>query len=135
MSSLRMRCRCSVGVQRELPFRTVITADYVHTRVYHDWIRLNSNLLQNPNNPEFNYSPSTKYIRQGTRSSAPRWRDSRQHTYTTSSFNVCAQAFTNVNQFFTPNDAGSIYDALQLGLRHSLSARLHRWRRLHLLSR
>jgi hypothetical protein len=40
--------------------------------------------------------------------------------YTTSSFNVCAQAFTNVNQFFTPNDAGSIYDALQMSLRHSL---------------
>jgi len=34
---------------------------------------------------------------------------------------VCAQAFTNVNQFFTPSSAGSIYDALQLGVRHSLS--------------
>ena len=51
----------SIGVQRELMYRTVITADYVYTRVYHDWIRLNSNLLQNPNNPEFNYSPATRY--------------------------------------------------------------------------
>ena len=110
----------SGGIQRELPYRTVITADYVHTRVYHDWIRLNSNLIQNPANPEFNYSPSTKHTAaQGT--TCPTVGVTQDTTpYTTSSFNVCAQAFTNINQFFTPNDAGSIYDALQMGVRHSL---------------
>jgi hypothetical protein len=110
----------SAGIQRELPFRTVITADYVHTRLYHDWIRLNSNLIQNPTNPEFNYSPSTKHI-PGQGTTCPTVGVTQDSTpYTTSSFNVCAQAFTNVNQFFTPNDAGSIYDALQMSLRHSL---------------
>lgn len=32
---------------------------------------------------------------------------------------MCNQAFTNVQQFFTPAGAGSIYDALQLGIRKS----------------
>ena len=109
----------SVGVQRELMYRTVITADYVYTRVYHDWIRLNSNLLQNPNNPEFNYSPATKYTA-GQATLCPGGGVTQDATYTTSSFNVCNQSFTNVNQFFTPNGAGSIYDALLLGIRHSL---------------
>jgi len=109
----------SIGVQRELMYRTVITADYVYTRVYHDWIRLNSNLLQNPNNPEFNYSPATKYVA-GQATICPGGGVTQNPTYTTSSFNVCNQSFTNVNQFFTPNGAGSIYDALLLGIRHSL---------------
>jgi hypothetical protein len=109
----------SAGVQRELPFRTILTADYVHTRVYHDWVRLNSNLLQNPNNPQFNLSPSSKYTA-GQATVCPTGGVAQDPAYSTSSFNVCAQAFTNINQFFTPNDAGSIYDALQMGIRHSL---------------
>jgi hypothetical protein len=107
----------SAGVQRELPFRTIITADYVHTRVYHDWVRLNSNLLQDPGNAEFNLNPSSKYAA-GTQVLCPTGGvtpDAKQGT-----FNVCAQAFTNINQFFTPNGSGSIYDALQMGIRHSL---------------
>jgi|GEM_PF-531752 len=107
----------SGGIQRELPFRTVITADYVHTRVYHDWVRLNSNLLQNPNNPQFNLNPSSKYVA-GTAVSCPTGGVTPDATQGT--FNVCAQAFTNINQFFTPNGSGSIYDALQMGIRHSL---------------
>jgi hypothetical protein len=104
----------SAGVQRQFPLHVDLTADYVHTRVYHDWIRLNSNLLANPGNPEFNLSPSTKYV-PGTQVICPTGGvtpDTAQ-----GSFNVCAQAFTNINQFFTPNAAGSIYDALQLGVR------------------
>ena len=107
----------SGGVQQDLPGRTSLTADFVHTRVYHDWVRLNSNLLQNPSNPQFNLSPATTYVA-GTPVVCPTGGvtpDAHQGTY-----NVCAQAFTNVNQFFTPNGAGSIYDALQLGLRHPL---------------
>ena len=107
----------SAGVQRELPFRTILTADYVHTRVYHDWIRLNSNLLQNPANPQFNLNPSGKYVA-GTTVSCPTGGVTPDTTQ--GAFNVCAQAFTNVNQFFTPNESGAIYDALQMGLRHSL---------------
>ncbi len=107
----------SAGVQRELPFRTIVTADYVHTRVYHDWIRLNSNLLQNTTNPQFNLNPSSKYVA-GTPVSCPTGGVTPDTTQ--GAFNVCAQAFTNVNQFFTPNESGSIYDALQMGLRQSL---------------
>src|SRR5258708_6109208 len=110
----------SAGIQRELPLRTVVTADYVHTRLYHDWIRLNSNLIQNPANPEFNYSPSTRHAAGHGTTCPPEAVTQDTTPYTTSSFNVCAQAFTNVNQFFTPNDAGSIYDALHMRLRHSL---------------
>jgi Carboxypeptidase regulatory-like domain/TonB dependent receptor len=107
----------SVGVQRELPFRNIITADYVHSRVYHDWIRLNSNLLQNTANPQFNLNPSSKHVA-GTAVSCP--TGGVIPDTTPGAFNVCAQAFTNVNQFFTPNEAGAIYDALQMGIRHSL---------------
>ncbi|NYF80245.1 TonB-dependent receptor [Granulicella arctica] len=109
----------SGGVQRELPFHSILTADYVHTRVYHDWIRLNSNLLQDPNNPQFNLKPSSKYVA-GTTVSCPTGGVTPDATQ--GAFNVCAQAFTNINQFFTPNESGSIYDALQLGLRHSLQS-------------
>jgi hypothetical protein len=108
----------SAGVQRALPLRTVITADYVHTRTYHDWIRLNSNLLQNPSNPQLNLSPSTKWT-SGQQTICPSVGVTQDSSYTTSSFNVCSQAFTNINQFFTPDAAGAIYDALQLGVRQS----------------
>ena len=104
----------SAGVQRQFPMHVDVTADYVHTRVYHDWIRLNSNLLANPGNPEFNLSPSTKYVA-GTQVICPAGGVTPDATQ--GSYNVCAQAFTNINQFFTPNAAGSIYDALQLGVR------------------
>jgi hypothetical protein len=108
----------SAGVQRSLPLRTVVTADYVHTRTYHDWIRLNSNLLQNASNPQYNLNPSTKWTT-GQQTLCPTGGVTQDTTYTTSSFNVCSQAFTNINQFFTPDAAGGIYDALQLGIRQS----------------
>jgi hypothetical protein len=107
----------SIGVQRELPMRSSITADYVHTRLYHDWVRLNSNLLQNTANPQFNLNPSSKYVA-GTTVSCPTGGVTPDPVQ--GAFNACAQAFTAVNQFFTPNGAGSIYDALQLGVRHNL---------------
>jgi len=110
----------SAGVQRELPMHTVVTADYVHTRTYHDWVRLNANLLQNPANPQFNLNPGLKYTA-GTAVVCPNGGVTPDATFTTASFNVCAQTFTSVSQFFTPNEAGAIYDALQLGIRQSLS--------------
>jgi hypothetical protein len=108
----------SAGVQRALLAHSVITADYVHTRVYHDWIRLNSNLLQSPTNAQINLNPSSKWTA-GQATVCPTGGVTQDSSYTTSSFNVCNQSFTNINQFFTPNDAGSIYDALQLGIRQS----------------
>jgi hypothetical protein len=110
----------SIGVQRELPLRAVVSADFVHTRTYHDWVRLNANLLANPNNVQFNLNPSAKFV-PGTTVSCPNGGVTPDATFTASSFNACAQAFTAVNQFFTPNEAGGIYDGLQLGIRQSVS--------------
>jgi hypothetical protein len=110
----------SAGFQRELPLHSVLTADFVHTRTYHDWVRLNANLLQNPANPQYNFSPGSKYTA-GQATVCPNGGVTIDPAFTTASFNVCAQAFTAVSQFFTPNESGAIYDALQLGLRQSLS--------------
>ena len=91
-------------------YRTVITADYVYTRVYHDWIRLNSNLLQNPNNPEFNYSPATRYTA-GQATICPGGGVTQDATYTTSSLtSPFSHSLTSINfsrqtepaQFITP---------------------------------
>jgi len=110
----------TAGLQQQLDRKTVLTADYIHTRVYDDWVRLNANLVQNPNNPQFNLSPSTKYA-PGTNVICPNNGVTPDSSRDASSFNVCAQSFTNINQFFTPSASGSIYDALQMGIRHSLS--------------
>ncbi len=40
-------------------------------------------------------------------------------SFTSTAKQVCNQSFTTVNQFFTPSGAGSIYDALQVGMRHT----------------
>jgi hypothetical protein len=110
----------SGGIQRQLLFNTVVTADYVHTRIYHDWVRLNSNLIQDPADPQYNLSASTKYAA-GTAVMCPDGGVTVDGSRTPGvSYNVCANAFTNINQFFTPNQSGAIYDALQLGVRESL---------------
>jgi hypothetical protein len=110
----------TLGTQQQLDRKTVLTADYVHTRVYSDWVRLNSNLIQNPNNPQFNLSPSAPYT-VGTALNCPAGGVTSDSTPVAGRPNVCASAFTNINQFFTPSNVGSIYDALQMGIRHSLS--------------
>jgi hypothetical protein len=51
--------QASIGGARELPFKTTLTADIVHMRVYDDFIALSGNLLQNPANPEQNLVPTT----------------------------------------------------------------------------
>ncbi|WP_260705920.1 TonB-dependent receptor [Edaphobacter flagellatus] len=110
----------TLGVQQQLDRKTVVSADYVHTRVYSEWVRLNANLIQNPNNPQFNLSPSVPYV-VGTALNCPSGGVTPDANPLAGRPNVCAAAFTNVNQFFTPSNAGSIYDGLQLGVRHSLS--------------
>jgi hypothetical protein len=42
--------------------------------------------------------------------------------YTTATKQVCNQSFTAVQQFFTPHGAGSIYDGLQVGIKHGTTA-------------
>ena len=110
----------TAGVQQLLDRKTVVAADYIHTRVYRDWVRLNANLIQNPNNPQFNLNPSAVYV-PGTPLNCPSGGVTPDSNPVAGRPNVCAAGFTNINQFFTPDAAGSIYDALQLGIRHSLS--------------
>jgi hypothetical protein len=79
---------------------------------------LNSNLLQNPVNAQVSLNPSSKWTA-GQATVCPGGGVTQDASYTTNSFNVCNQNFTSINQFFTPDAAGSIYDALQLGIRQS----------------
>ena len=84
----------SIGMERQFGRDWTLTADFVHWRVYHDWVREDANLFYNPANG-FNLNPST----------AGRPNPS----------------FTTILTFVTPNAAGSIYDGLQMGLQHRLS--------------
>ncbi len=78
----------SAGVEHQFGSNWTVSADYVHWRAYHDWIRGDANL---------NYNPATGYnLPPGT---------GRPN-----------QAFTNILTFYTPNAAGSLFDSLQVGI-------------------
>jgi hypothetical protein len=125
--------QASFGVARELGFKTTMTADFVHTRVYDDYIALSGNLLTDPNNPERNLNPtgaitSTIYntervcgnggilldsISGNLSSAAPGGVAAKQ---------VCNNLFGGaVRNFSTQPGAGMIADALQVGLKHSVT--------------
>jgi hypothetical protein len=124
--------QASFGIARSLPFRTLISADLVHQRVYDDFIALSGNLLQNPANPEQNLNPAsvmsaTTYgdrvcgngdivldtiasLATGTPSGTP----AKQ---------VCNQLFgAAVRQFTTYPGAGVIADALQVSIKHEITS-------------
>lgn len=112
----------SFGIQRELPMHTTLTADGVHTRTYNDWTRFQGNFLVDPTNPQRNLNSATAL----SASTARICGNGSVSLDTPGSFNantkqVCNQSFTSVQQFFTPSGAGSIYDALQVGMRHTQS--------------
>jgi Carboxypeptidase regulatory-like domain len=113
----------SFGIQRELPMRTTLTADLVHNRAYDDWARFNGNLLVDPTNPQRNLNPNTVLSSGLTRvcGNGSVTVDTIA-SYTTATKQVCNQSFTAVQQFFTPHGAGSIYDGLQVGIKHSTTA-------------
>ncbi|CAN5635243.1 TonB-dependent receptor [soil metagenome] len=113
----------SFGVQRELPFRTTLTADLVHNRAYNDWLRFNGNLLVDPSNPQRNLNPNLALASSTARTcgNGSVTLDTIG-TYSTATKQVCNQQFTSVSQFFTPNGAGSIYDGLQVGLKKNTQA-------------
>jgi len=50
--------QASFGLERALPWKTTLSIDAFHMRVYDDWIALSGNLLENPANSEQNLSPS-----------------------------------------------------------------------------
>lgn len=114
--------QASFGVQRQLPLKIMLTADFVHTRAYNDWARFNGNLLVDPTNRQRNLNPNVALaaatpLNCGNGSVAV----TTPTSFTASTKQVCNQAFTGVNQFFTPSGSGSIYDGFQMGMRRVAS--------------
>lgn len=112
----------SFGVQRELPFRTTLTADFVHTRAYKDWVRAQGNFLVDPANPQRNLNAAAALSPTTPLTCGNGSVEVTTPTSYASATQVCNQAFTNVQQFFTPPGAGSIYDGLQIGMRKSAAS-------------
>ena len=81
----------SIGAEHQITKDWTISADYVHFRVYHDWIRTDANLFYNPVTG-YNMNPSTA---------------GRPNT-----------SFAGILNFTTPNAAGSIYDGLHVSVQH-----------------
>jgi len=84
----------SIGLERQLSKTWSLSADYVHWRVYHDWIRTDANLF---------YNPATGYNANPSTAGRPN------------------PNFVGILNFTTPNAAGSIYDGLHVGVQHRFS--------------
>jgi hypothetical protein len=85
----------SGGAEHQFAKNWTASADFVHFRVYHDWIRNDANLFENlatgyAENPSTFGRPDTNY--------------------------------SNIKDFVTPDGAGSIYNALQVAIQHRFSA-------------
>ncbi|HEX4134100.1 MAG TPA: carboxypeptidase regulatory-like domain-containing protein [Bryobacteraceae bacterium] len=85
--------QASGGVEQQITKTWTLTADYVHWRVYHDWIRTDANLFFNPAD---GYAVNPALGRPNP-------------------------SFVGILNFTTPNAAGSIDDALQISLQHRFS--------------
>jgi hypothetical protein len=81
----------SAGVEHQLTKTWTFSADFVHWRIYHDWLRTDANLFFNPVTG-YNANPSTA---------------GRPNTN-----------FAGILNFTTPDAAGSIYDGLHVGVQH-----------------
>lgn len=84
----------SLGVERQIGKTWTVSTDYVHWRVYHDWIREDANMFYNP---ATGYNANPKVA------------------------GVVNTAFASINTFETPNAAGSQYDGLQVSINHRFS--------------
>jgi Carboxypeptidase regulatory-like domain/TonB dependent receptor len=89
--------QASLGAQHQFGKDWTLSADFVHWRVYNDWIRTDANLVYNPATGA-NVNPTL----------VPRPN----------------QNFTTILTFTTPNAAGAIYDGLQMELRKRFSHNL-----------
>jgi hypothetical protein len=83
--------QASLGAEHQITKSWTFSADFIHWRVYHDWIRTDANLFYNPVTG-YNMNPST----------AGRPNPS----------------FAGILNFTTPDAAGSIYDGLHVGVQH-----------------
>ena len=80
----------SIGVERQLSANWTVQADFVHWRIYHEWIRVDQNLTYDPKTG-FNLNPNT--------AGRP---DPR---------------YTSILRFATPATAGALYDGFQMEVR------------------
>jgi hypothetical protein len=80
----------SIGAEHEIATNWTVAADYVHWRVYHEWMRVDQNFFYNPATG-FNMNPAT------AGRSDPR--------------------FTSILRFLTPNAGGSLFDDFQMEVR------------------
>lgn len=91
----------SVGAQAELPGHTSVSADYLHNRTHHNWIRNDVNVY---------YDATTGFPKDPTLYGRP------------------YSEYTNIKTFETPRQVGAIYDALLVSLEtqvvHGLRASL-----------
>ena len=81
----------SLGVERQISKTWSVSADYVHWRIYHDWLRTDANLF---------YNPATGYTVNPSTGGRPN------------------PAFAGILNFTTPDAAGSIYNGLHVGVQH-----------------
>ena len=86
--------QASIGAEHQFGKDWTLSGDFVHWRVYNDWIRTDSNLVYNPATG-YNINPTV----------VPRPNG----------------ALTTILNFTTPNAAGSLYDGLQMELRKRFS--------------
>ncbi len=129
--------QASFGIARELPLKTTLTADLVHTRVYDDFIALSGNLLQNPANPEQNLNPTAAIsaanyaarvcgnggIALDTVANLATGAPSNGVVNGAAAKQVCNNQFGGaVRDFTTYPGAGAIADALQVGVKHATQA-------------
>jgi hypothetical protein len=129
--------QASFGVARQLPWKTTMTADLVHMRVYDDFIALSGNLLVNPLNPEQNLAPTAAIsaANYATRvcGNGGITLDTVANLATGAPLNgnpnaapakqVCSNIFSGlVRNFTTYPGAGAIADALQVGVKHATTA-------------
>jgi hypothetical protein len=126
--------QASIGGARELGYKTTMTADFVHTRVYDDFIALSGNLLENPANPEQNLNPTaaisaanyaTRVCGNGgialdTVTNLALGAPLNGNPNGAPAKQVCSNIFGGaVRDFSTQPGAGMIADALQVGIKHA----------------
>jgi len=84
----------SGGVEHQFAKNWSFSADFVHFRIYHDWVRTDANLFENL---------ATGYAENPSTSGRP------------------DPNYSNIKNFITPDAAGSIYNALQVSVQHRFS--------------
>jgi len=84
----------SIGVERQVSKTWNASLDYIHFRVFRDWIRTDANLF---------FNPATGYPSNPSTAGRPNAN------------------FVGILNFTTPNAAGSLYDGLHAGVQHRFS--------------